>query len=90
MGIPHFFQIIIEFVEELRPNHPNVESYTLPKVIYLLNVVDKIKTRDYLTQHNLYEVFTNVLNSPDDNTLRSNNIIYKKFKESYNNGRRSS
>ena len=89
-GLPLFFEHLIEFCEELRfSNHLNVEQYGLNKVFYLLKVNDKIKTRNYLDNYQLYESLHNVINS-SEKTFNKNSESLKKLKKGYWNGRRNS
>lgn len=88
-GLPTFYELLAEFVEELRSTHPHVESYSIPKIFYLVGLQDKIKTRSYVDEHLLVNLMNNVINSSEKDST-ANQITYKKLIKDYYNGRRNS
>ncbi len=88
--MPVFYEFLIECCETLRIHHPNVEKYGLPKILKLMDVNDKIKTRGYVDAHLLDNYLSNVVNSPDKKSFAKASNDYKDLIKGYQNGRRNS
>jgi len=73
----------------LRGNHPIVENYSIPKIIYLSIINDKLKTRDFADQHLLDQHMNSVINSDQKNSAKAAKN-YEKLIKGYYNGRRNS
>lgn len=78
--------MLAEMVETLRLTHPQVEYYSIPKLIYLSSLNDKIQKRKYVDAHLLDQYMQNVVNS-DKKTFPKNQENYKKLIKEYYNGK---
>ena len=87
--MPRFFQLLIDFVEELRDNHPNVENYNIKKLFYLIKINDKIKTRSYVDNYQLYLSMNNVINASEKDSTKARKM-HEELIKGYQNGRRNS
>lgn len=76
--------MLVEKIEELRSDHPNVETYSIPKLLYLSNVCNKIKRRNYVEEHLLYNRLEYLVNS-DEKHFEENKNNYKKLIKDYIN-----
>lgn len=89
LGLPTFFQSIVEISEYLRDTHPNVESYSLNKLFYLYNINDRVRTNKYLDEFVLYQSMYSVINS-DDKYFKKNQKKHNQLIKGYQDGRRNS
>lgn len=85
--MPVFFDFLADACEMLRNNHPNVESYSLPKVFKLIKINDKQKTRSYVDAHLLDNYLTNVVNSGEKKDFEKAKKEYNRLIKDYQNGR---